>query len=114
LTLGTVTFRAAAFRANALGVAFFALTGALDLGAAFFAARAFTGFRAEVLAVTARLAFGFDGDLALTARFVVFADAVLPFERDVDRLKPFVRLLLMGGSQKAAHFSEQPWNRPGE
>ena len=40
-----------------------------------------------------------DGDFAFTARFALFA-AGLAFERDVDRLKPFVRLLLMGGISK--------------
>ena len=109
VALGAVALGALAFeaplRANDFGVAFFALAGALDFAAIFFAARAFTGFRAEAFAVTARLAFGFDGDLALTARFVVFADAVLTFERDVDRLKPFVRLLLMGGISKGC----SPW-----
>lgn len=101
LTLGAVTFLAAALRASGLDVAFLALTEALGLAAVFFAARAFAGFRVGALAVTARLAFGFDGALALTARFfVVFAEAVLTFERDVDRLKPFVRLLLMGGISK--------------
>ena len=109
LALGAVALGAVALeaplRANVFDVAFFALAGALDFAAIFFAARAFTGFRAEAFAVTARWALGFDGDLALTARFVVFADAVLTFERDVDRLKPFVRLLLMGGISKGC----SPW-----
>jgi hypothetical protein len=42
---------------------------------------------------------GLEGDFALTARFALFA-AGLAFERDVDRLNPFVRLLLMGGFSK--------------
>ena len=100
LTLGAVTFLAAALRAGRFDVAFLALTEALGLAAAFFVARAFAGFRLGAFAVTARLAFGFDGALALTARFVVFAEAVLTFERDPDRLKPFVRLLLMGWNLK--------------
>lgn len=99
VALGAVTFEAAALRANGFAVVLFALAGTFDFAAVFFAA-AFTGFRAEAFAVMARLAFGFDGDLALTARLVVFAEAVLTFERDVDRLKPFVRLLLMGGISK--------------
>ena len=96
VVLGAVAFEPA-LRANA--VAFFALAGALCFAAVFFAA-AFTGLRAGAFAVTARLALGFDGDLALTARFVLFPEPVLTFERDVDRLKPFVRLLLMGGISK--------------
>ena len=52
------------------------------------------------LAVMARLAFGLDDDFALTARFAVFAAAGLALEREADRLKPFVRLLLMGGISK--------------
>jgi hypothetical protein len=54
------------------------------------------------LAAVALLALGLEGDFALTARFALFAG--FAFERDVDRLKPFVRLLLMCGSQKAAHL----------
>ena len=45
------------------------------------------------------MALGLEGDFALTARFALFA-AGLAFERDVDRLNPFVRLLLMGGFSK--------------
>jgi hypothetical protein len=51
------------------------------------------------LAAVALLALGLEGDFALTARFALFA-AGLAFERDVDRLNPFVRLLLMGGFSK--------------
>jgi len=40
------------------------------------------------------VALGLEGDFAFTARFALFA-AGLAFERDVDRLNPFVRLLLM-------------------
>ena len=100
VVLEAVAFEPATLRADGLEVAFFDLAGAFDFAAVFFAARSFAGFRAGAFAVTARLALGFDGDFALTARFVVFAEAVLPFERDVDRLKPFVRLLLMGGISK--------------
>jgi len=115
LTLDAVTFLAAALRANGFDVAFFALTGAFGLAAVlvFFATRAFTVLRAGALAVTARLAFGFDGDLALTARFVVFAEAVLTFERDVDRLKPFVRLLLMDGISKGCSPERAAVESPG-
>ena len=46
-----------------------------------------------------------EADFVLITRFALFA-AGLTFERDVDRLKPFVRLLLIGRkSQRAAH----PW-----
>jgi hypothetical protein len=67
----------------------------LDFAAVFLAGRAFTALRAEALALTALVALGLAGDFAFTARFAVFADAVLAFEREADRLKPFVRLLLM-------------------
>ena len=43
---------------------------------------------------------GLEDDFALTARFAFFADAVFAFEREADRLKPFVRLLLMCGISK--------------
>lgn len=118
LTLGAVVLDAVAFaaalRANGFRIGFFALAGALDLAAAFFAARSLTGFRAGDLAVTARLALGFDGDFALTARFVVFAEAGLTFVRDVDRLKPFVRLLLMGGISKGCSPQRAAVESPGE
>ena len=58
--------------------------------------------------MVALLALGLDGDFALTARFAVFA-AGFAFERDADRLKPFVRLLLMGGISKGCSPErEQP------
>lgn len=107
------TFFAAALRATGFAAAFLALTAGFAFAAAFFAALTFlaglAGFRAVDFAVTALLAFGLEGDLALTVRFAV-ADFAL--ERDVDRLKPFVRLLLMCGSQKAAHLIEQRGKRP--
>jgi hypothetical protein len=79
--------------------AFFAFTGGLGLAAVFFAARRLTAVRAEGLAAAALLALGLDGDFAFAARFALFA-AGLAFERDVDRLNPFVRLLLMCGISK--------------
>ena len=94
------TFFVAAFRARGFAVAFLALTAGFAFAPAFFAALilvGLAGFRAVAFAVTALLAFGLEGDLALTVRFAV-ADFAL--ERDVDRLKPFVRLLLMCGSQR--------------
>jgi hypothetical protein len=88
-------FLACALRATGFGAAFFALTADLDFAAVFFAERTGTGLRADALAVAALLAFGLDAGFALTARFAVFAVG-FAFERDAERLKPFVRLLLMG------------------
>ena len=89
---------AAALRATGFGAALLALTAGLALAATFFAPT-FNGLRAAVFAAVARFALGLVEDFALTARFAVG----LAFERDADRLNPFVRLLLMCGSQKAAH-----------
>jgi len=86
-------------RANGLAAAFFALRAGLDFAAVFFAARTLTALRAGGFAAVALLALGLDGDFALAARFALFA-AGLAFERDVDRLNPFVRLLLMCGISK--------------
>jgi hypothetical protein len=103
LTLETATFLAVAFRVTGFGAAFFALTAGLAFAALFLAGRALTAFRAGAFAVMALLALGLDGDFAFTARFAAFAVG-FAFERDADRLNPFVRLLLMGAeSQKAAH-----------
>jgi hypothetical protein len=104
LTLGATTFLAAAvLRATGFAAAFFGFAVAFDLAAAFLAGRAFAAVfdaaRADDLAAAALLALGLEGDFALTARFALFA-AGLAFERDVDRLNPFVRLLLMGGFSK--------------
>ena len=111
LTLDTVgTFFGAALRATVFGAAFFAFTAGRgrDLAAAFLAAVGRAAFRAVVLAALALLALGLEGDFALLARFALFA-AGLAFERDADRLNPFVRLLLMCGSQKGCSpCSEQP------
>ena len=106
LTFETATFFAAALRANGFAAAFRAgFTVFFALDAVFLAGRALTAaFRAGAFAVTALRAFGLEGGLALTTRFAVFADADLAFEREAERLKPFVRLLLMCGSQKAAHL----------
>ena len=101
LTLETATSLAAVLRVTA----FFALTAGLALAEVFLAARGLAAaLRASGLAAVALFALGLDGDFALTARFVLFA-AGLTFERDVDRLKPFVRLLLMGGISKGC----SPW-----
>ena len=97
LTLETATFlAAAALRATGFGAVFFGFALALDLAAAFLAGRSFAVDRADDLAAAA---LGLEGDFAFTARFVLFA-AGLAFDRDVDRLNPFVRLLLMGGFSK--------------
>ena len=72
---------------------------ALDFAAVFLAGRALAADRADDLAAAALVALGLEGDFALTARFALFA-AGLAFERDVDRLNPFVRLLLMTGFSK--------------
>ena len=112
LTLGATAFLvAAALRATGFAAAFFGFAVDLDFAAAFFAGRSFAtpfevGFEASFeaaladdFAAVALLALGLEGDFALTARFALFA-AGLAFERDVDRLNPFVRLLLMGGFSK--------------
>ncbi len=113
LTLDTVaTFFGAALRATVLGAAFFAFTADRDLAAFFLAAVGLATFLAVVLAVVALLALGLEGVFALTARFALFA-AGLAFERDADRLNPFVRLLLMCGSQKAARLKRAAVESPG-
>src|SRR6185369_14266554 len=102
LTLETTGFlAAAALRATGFGAAFLVL--GLDFAAVFLAGRALAAERADDLAAAALVALGLEGDFAFTARFALFA-AGLAFERDVDRLNPFVRLLLMADSQKAAHL----------
>ena len=103
LTLDTEGLFAAALRATGLGAAFLALTAAFAFADVFFAERGLTALRAMGLAVAALLALGLEADFVLTARFAVFAVG-FAFERDADRLKPFVRLLLMAESQKAAHL----------
>src|SRR5262249_46264460 len=113
LTLDTLaTFFGAALRATAFGAAFFVLTADRDLAADFLAAVGLAAFLAVVLVAVALLALGLEGDFALTARFALFA-AGLAFERDADRLNPFVRLLLMCGSQKAAHLKRAAVESPG-
>jgi hypothetical protein len=100
----TESFFAAALRATGFGAALLALTAGLALAATFFAP-ALSGLRAGGFAAVARFALGLVEDFALTARFAVG----LSFERDADRLNPFVRLLLMCGSQKGCSpCSEQP------
>jgi hypothetical protein len=96
LTFATATFFATAFRAVAFATTFLAFVAGLALAAAFFAGRSLAGFRAGTRALVALLAFGLADDFAFTVRFAVFDAVCLAFEREADRLKPFVRLLLMG------------------
>jgi hypothetical protein len=65
---------------------------AVALGAAFALAVLFLG---AVLAAVARFAFGFEADLALTARFAALEEVRFAAVRPVDRRKPFERLLLI-------------------
>jgi hypothetical protein len=111
LTLETgAAFFGAALRGAGLGVDFLALTAGFAFAAVFLAAAVFTALRATGLAAVARRAFGFEADFALTTRFALFA-AGLAFERDVDGLKRFVRLLLMGGISKGCSpLASSPWN----
>ena len=69
-------------------------------------------FRGVDLAAAARFAFGLVAGLVFTARFAVFADDFFAEDREVDRRKPFVRLLLMTFNLKRLlRRSEQPPNR---
>jgi hypothetical protein len=98
-----------ALRATGFGAAFLVFAAGLDFAVVFLAGRSFAVDRADDLAAAALVALGLEGDFALTARFALFA-AGLAFERDVDRLNPFVRLLLMGGFSKGCSCWEQPQN----
>ena len=69
-------------------------------------------FLATGLATAALFALGLVAGLAFTARFAVFADALFAEDREVDRRKPFVRLLLMTFNLKRLlRRSEQPRDR---
>jgi len=95
-----VAFFPVAFLGATLEPAFLPLAGCL-------AGAFFTGFalldaarvvlEAAALETVALFAFGFDADLALTARFAVFEEAFLAVARAVDLRKPFERLLLILG-----------------
>ena len=100
--------------AAGFGAGLLAFAAAFDLVAVFRAvALRAAALVALGLAALARFAFGFAATrFALTARFALFA-AGLAFERDADRLNPFVRLLLMCGSQKAAHLKRAAVESPG-
>lgn len=96
-------------RVAGFAAAFFVL--ASDFCAeAFLAGRSLAVLRTGVFAALARWAFGLEV-LAFITRFAVFADARLAVERDVDRRKPFVRLLLMLILKRAAQQNEQPQDR---
>ncbi len=110
LTLETATFFCCVgvdFRAAAFGVAFLLFGTGFRDAAAFFAGLSFAGFREEAFATLARLAFG-RADFVLITRFAALAEARLPDGRDVDRRKPFVRLLLMLILKRATQPNEQP------
>jgi len=110
LTLETATFFCcveADFRAAGFGVAFLLFGTGFRDAAAFFAALILAGLRAEAFVTLARLALG-RADFVLTTRFAALAEARLPDGRDVDRRKPFVRLLLMLILKRAAQLNEQP------
>jgi hypothetical protein len=97
LTLETATFfcgGGAALRDATFAGVFFAFGGALRATATFLVGRAFVALRVEAFTAVARFAFG-RAALGLITRFEAFAEARLPDGRDVDRRKPFVRLLLM-------------------
>ena len=114
MTLDGATFLAGTFAATLraaglvdFGAAF--LDFAETLGLAVLDGRALVAvFREAGLTALARLAFALT-DLALTARFAVLADVRFAADRAVDRRKPFVRLLLMGGFSKGcSHACKQP------
>jgi hypothetical protein len=109
LTLETAAFFAgASLRLSALAGAFFVFATAL--GAVFLAGRScLEGLRDAALAAGARFAFAFAA-FVLTDRFAVFADAPRPVERDPDRFRPFVRLLLICHSRMLRPGISQPVN----
>jgi hypothetical protein len=122
LTLDAEVFFAVAFLLAALlatfGAGFRLLLERLP-DAAFLLSRALGElFRAADLETVPRdtvalFAFGFDADLALTARFAVFEDARFTAVRADDRRKPFERLLLILGliSKGCSVEPEQPEER---
>ena len=93
MTLATAAF----FAGGALRLSVFAglfFDFATDFVAVFLTARSLAGLREAVFAARARFALGLAA-FAFTDRFAVFADAPRPVDRDPDRLRPFVRLLLI-------------------
>ena len=100
LTLEGATFFAGAFL-PATFCTFLVFVGRLA-ATVFLAARLLaTVFLATGLAA-ALLALGLVAGLAFTARFAFFADAFFAEDREVDRRKPFVRLLLIRFNLKRA------------
>lgn len=100
MTLEGADFFAVGFLAATLVVAFLLLE--VDLAATvFLLALAFTvllrteALAAELFDTVARFAFGFEADLALTARLAVLEEVRFDVVRAVDLRKPFERLLLM-------------------
>ena len=118
LTLEGALFFAVAFLLAIFGAGFLLFVECLA-DAAFLVSRALEElFRAAALEAVPRdtvalFAFGFDADLALTARFAVFEDARFTVVRADDRRKPFERLLLIFGSnlQRLPRLAEQPQDR---
>jgi hypothetical protein len=102
LTLETVTFLDAVFLAGAFGAGFLLFAECLAT-VTFFVVRAFAVlFRTEAFETAPRdtvalFAFGFEADLAFTARFAVFEEGRFTAVRADDRRKPFERLLLILG-----------------
>ena len=116
MTLETATFLAAAALRAGLGAAFFAF--ATCFGLTVFLAAALVGFRARGragdLVALARFAFGLAGG-AFATRFAGLAAARFVFERDVDRFRPFARLLLMEvglNLKRLLTLREQPAESP--
>jgi hypothetical protein len=102
LTLEGAAFLAGAFLVANFCAAFLAFVGRFA-GTVFFAGRPLAAvFFATDLLAAALLAFGLVADFAFTARFAVLADVLFAEDREVDRRKPFVRLLLMKFNLKKA------------
>ena len=118
LTLEAEVFFVVAFLLATFGAGFLLLVECLA-DAAFLVGRALDEpFRAAALETVPRdtvalFAFGFEADLALTARFAVFEDVRLTVVRADDRRKPFERLLLILGliSKGCSGETEQPEER---
>ena len=85
------------------GLAFLLLIAGLGVEEVFLADRSFAALRVGGFAALARCALGLEA-FALTGRFDAGADARLAVEREVDRRKPFVRLLLMCGISMGAQL----------
>ena len=101
LTLEGATFFAGAFLA-ATFCTFLVFVGRLG-ATVFLAGRLLPAvFRTTGFAAAALLALGLVAGLAFTARFAFFADAFFAEDREVDRRKPFVRLLLIRFNLKRA------------